>query len=70
MSNRLTVKFHGFYIEVEFDGFEDKQYGNHWEVLSVRIDGCAAHELLPESVLTVIEEALHAAVNGLTEEDE
>ena len=69
MSDRLTVTISGFDVEVEFDGFRDENYGNSYEVTRVTIDGCAAEQVLGDTVRRRIEEALHAAVNGLVEED-
>ena len=63
MSDWIMLKFNGFNIEVEYDGFEDKQYGNHWEVTRIVIEGCAAEQLLDDSVRRRVEEALHNAVN-------
>lgn len=69
MSDRIMLQVHGCDIEVEFDGFEDEIYGNHWEVRRVTIDGLRAEELLGDSARRKVEEALHAAVNGLVEEE-
>ena len=67
MSDRLTIKTSGFDITVEFDGFRDENYGNHWEVTRIVIDGCAAEQILGDSVRRSVEQALHAAVNGPVE---
>ena len=69
MSDRIMVTMFGCDIEVEFDGFEDEIYGNHYEVRKVVIDGLRAEELLGESVRRKVEEKLHAVVNGLVEEE-
>lgn len=69
MSDRIVVKMFGCDIEVEFDGFEDENYGNHWEVRRVTIDGLRAEELLGDSVRRRIEEHLHAVVTGQIEEE-
>ena len=69
MSDRIMVTMFGCDIEVEFDGFEDEIYGNHWEVTRIVIDGPGAEDLLGDSVRRKIEETLHAAVNGLIEEE-
>lgn len=69
MSDRIMVKMFGCDIEVEFDGFKDEYYGNHWEVRKVIIEGINAEQLLGDSVRRKIEESLHNAVTWPVEEE-
>lgn len=69
MSDRIMVKMFGCDIEVEYDGFKDENYGNHYEVRKVIIEGINAEELLSDSVRREVEKALYNAVTWPAEEE-